>query len=288
VVEVRRYTSYVFASRLSLPFRGQATTVTLIGQAKLASRVREEVRDRIRDGRFSEGLQLPPEVELATSLGVSRTTIREALLQLEQEGLLIRRHGHGTFVRSSARLRGSLNANLSATEVIRGHAMEPGTSHARLERRAADAEIADRLGLEPGTEVIQLERVRTADSRPVIFTIDVIPAALVRDAGLDPEALLEPALSLYRLYAERLGRSITDGQASIRLTRADALVADRLGIPTGSPILRLEQVDATAEGEPVLFSVESYVADTFEFSVHRRGPALEALPTRARPARLSG
>ena len=45
---------------------------------------------------------------------------------------------------------------------------------------------------------------------------------------------------------KRLGRSITDGQASIRLTRADALVADRLGIPTGSPILRLEQVDATA------------------------------------------
>ena len=262
--------------------------MTLIGQAKLASRVREEVRDRIRDGRFSDGLQLPPEVELATSLGVSRTTVREALLQLEQEGLLIRRHGHGTFVRSSARLRGSLNANLSATEVIRGHAMEPGTSHARVEHATADSEIAERLGLAPGTPIFQLERVRTADSRPVIFTVDVIPAALVREAGVDPEVLLDPALSLYRLYAERLGRSITDGQASIRLTRADTLVADRLAIPVGSPILRLEQVDATAEGEPVLFSVESYVADTFEFSVHRRGPALDALPTRARPARLSG
>jgi GntR family transcriptional regulator len=100
----------------------------MIGQTKLASRVREEVRDRIRDGRLSDGVQLPPEVELATSLGVSRTTVREALLQLEQEGLLIRRHGHGTFVRSNARLRGSLNANLSATEVIRSHGMVPGSS----------------------------------------------------------------------------------------------------------------------------------------------------------------
>ena len=108
------------------------------------------------------------------------------------------------------------------------------------------------------------------------------------DAGVETDTLLDPSLSLYRLYAERLGHSITDGQASIRLTRADALVADSLGIPAGSPILRLEQVDATAEGEPVLFSVESYVADTFEFGVHRRGPALEALPTRARPARPSG
>ena len=262
--------------------------MTVIGQAKLASRVREEVRDRIRDGRFSDGLQLPPEVELATSLGVSRTTVREALLQLEQEGLLIRRHGHGTFVRSAARLRGSLNVNLSASEVIRGHAMEPGTSHARIERVGVEDEVAERLGLERGAPVIRLERVRTADGRRVIFTVDVIPAVLFREAGVDPEELLDPALSLYRLYAERLGRSITDGQASISVTRADSLVADRLGITPGSAILRLEQVDATAEGEPVLFSVESYVADTFEFSVHRRGPALEALPTRARPARPSG
>ncbi|MEA2519150.1 MAG: GntR family transcriptional regulator [Chloroflexota bacterium] len=262
--------------------------MTLIGQTKLASRVREEVRDRIRDGRFSDGLQLPPEIELASSLGVSRTTVREALLQLEQEGLLIRRHGHGTFVRSSARLRGSLNANLSATEVIRGHGMEPGTSHARVERRTAPAGVADQLGLAAGAEVIHLERVRTADGRPVIFTIDMLPARLFADSDVDPDVLLDPALSLYRLYAERLGRSITDGQASIRLARADELVAERLAVPVGSPILCLEQVDATAEGEPVLFSIESYVADTFEFSIHRRGPALDAQPTRTSPPLRSG
>jgi GntR family transcriptional regulator len=262
--------------------------VTLIGQTKLASRVREEVRDRIRDGRFADGVQMPPEVELASSLGVSRTTVREALLQLEQEGLLIRRHGHGTFVRSSARLRGSLNANLSATEVIRGHGMEPGTSHARVDRRLAPPGVAEQLGLAPPPEVNYLERVRTADGRPVIFTIDMMPARLFGDAGVEPEVLLDPGLSLYRLYAERLGRSITDGQASIRLTRADDLVAERLAVPTGSPILCLEQVDATAEGESVLFSIESYVADTFEFSVHRRGPALDALPARTIPPRRSG
>jgi len=287
VGEVRRYTTYVFPSRATVPAEGP-DQVTLIGQAKLASRVREEVRDRIRDGRFSEGVQLPPEVELATSFGVSRTTVREALLQLEQEGLLIRRHGHGTFVRSAARLRGSLNANLSATEVIRGHGMEPGTSHARVGEVGVDDEAAAPLGLAPGAPVVRLERVRTADGRPVIFTVDVIPRRLFSDPELDTDALLDPGLSLYRFYVERLGRSITDGQASIRLTRADALVADRLGIPAGSPILRLEQVDSTAEGEHVLFSVESYVADTFEFGVHRRGPALDALPTRARPARPSG
>ena len=261
--------------------------MTVMGQTKLATRVREEVRDRIRDGRFSDGVQLPPEIELATSLGVSRTTVREALLQLEQEGLLIRRHGYGTFVRSSARLRGSLNANLSATEVIRSHGMEPGTSHARIERRLPPPAVAEQLRLEADAQVIQLERVRTADGRPVIFTIDMMPARLFEHAAVDPESLLDPGLSLYRLYAERLGRSITDGQATIRLIHADELVAERLAIQPASPILRLEQVDATAEGEPVLFSAESYVPDTFEFSVHRRGPALDAVPTRANAARSS-
>jgi DNA-binding GntR family transcriptional regulator len=255
--------------------------VTLTGQTKLASRIREEVRDRIRDGRFSDGVRLPAEVELATSLGVSRTTVREALLQLEQEGLLIRRHGHGTFVRSPSRLRGSLNTNLSATEVIRSHGMEPGTSHARVERQRAPDGVAERLKLEPDAEVIRLERVRTADGRPVIFTIDMMPSRLFEQAGVDPEALLDPGLSLYQLYAQRLGQSITDGQAAIRMTRADALAADCLAIPLGSPILALEQVDSNAEGEPVLFSVESYVGDTFEFSVHRRGPALSAVPARS-------
>ena len=258
-------------------------SVTVIGQTKLASRVREEVRDRIRDGRFADGVQLPPEVELAMSLGVSRTTVRDALLQLEQEGLVIRRHGHGTFVRSSARLRGSLNANLSATEVIRSHGMEAGTSHARIDRTTPPPGVAEQLRLGPADPIIHLERVRTADGRPVIFTIDMMPARLFTDAAVDPEVLLDPSLSLYRLYAERLGRSITDGQAAIRLTQADELTGERLEIAAGSPILRLEQIDATAEGEPVLFSIESYVADTFEFSVHRRGPALDAMPSRASP-----
>lgn len=248
--------------------------MTFVSQTKLASRVREEVRSRIQSGRLTDGDQLPPEVDLAVSLGVSRTTVREALLQLEQEGLLIRRHGYGTFVRSTARLRGNLNANLSATEVIRSHGMEPGTSHARIERLVAPTAVAELLELGERAEVIHLERVRTADGRPVIFTIDTMPARLFEEAGVDPSVLLDPGLSLYRLYAERLGRSITDGQAGLSLARAEDLVAERMGLTVGSTILRLEQVDSTSDGRPVLHSIESYVADTFEFSVHRRGPAL--------------
>lgn len=250
--------------------------MTLAGQTKLAIRIRDEVRDRIREGRFGKSGQLPAEVELASSLGVSRTTVREALLQLEQEGLVIRRHGHGTFIRQNAILRGSLNANLSTTDVIRSHGMEPGTTHAQLRRDVATGEDAARLDVAPGSEVIVLERVRTADGRPVIFTVDNIPAQLFDDAGVDEQRLLDPGLSLYQLYADALGRSVTDARAFIGVTRADEALAERLDTTPGEPLLRVEQVDLDAEGIPVLLSFEYYVADTFEFMVHRRGPALPA------------
>ena len=252
--------------------------MTLAGQTKLATRIRDEVRERIRDGRFGNAGQLPAEVELATSLGVSRTTVREALLQLEQEGLVIRRHGYGTFVRPNAILRGSLNANLSTTDIIRSHGMEPGTTHAQLHRGVVDGEDAARLQLADGAEVLVLERVRTADGRPVIFTIDTIPAQLFDDGGVDPSRLLDPGLSLYLLYAEELGRSVTDARAFISVTTADDTLAERLDCTPGDPLLRLEQVDLDADGVPVLLSFENYVADTFEFTVHRRGPALPARP----------
>jgi GntR family transcriptional regulator len=252
--------------------------LTLVGQTKLASRIRDEVRDRIRDGRFGAGIQLPPEIALANSLGVSRTTVREALLQLEQEGLVIRRHGHGTFVRSNPLLRGSLNENLSTTDVVRSHGMEPGTTHAQLRRTTPSADDAAQLHLSVDDEVLVLERVRTADGRRVIFTVDTIPARLFDAAGVDPAGLLDPALSLYQLYARSLGRSVTDATASISVTTADAAIADRLDTPPGSPLMRVEQVDTDADGEPVLLSREYYVADTFEFTVHRRGPGLPARP----------
>jgi DNA-binding GntR family transcriptional regulator len=250
--------------------------LTIARPAKLASRIRDEVRDRIRDGRFPAGYQLPAEVELGTSLGVSRTTIREALLQLEQEGLLIRRHGHGTFVRPKAILRGSLNDNLSSTETIRSQGMEPGTKNARLSRETVSSDDAARLQIGLGSEVLVLERVRTADSRPVIFTVDTIPVDLFDAAGVDPGRLLDPALSLFQLYADQLGRSITDGLAFIRMVKADDALAIRLETDAGTPILCLEQVDSDVEGNPVLLSREYYVADTFEFTVYRRGPALPA------------
>jgi DNA-binding GntR family transcriptional regulator len=246
----------------------------MVAQRPLTWQVREVLRARILEGRLAPGSQLPAEVELARSLGVSRTSLREAVLQLEQDGLLLRRHGYGTFVRSTHLLHGSLNINLSATELIRAHGMEPRTQDVGLQRAEASSHEADRLGLALGAPVLVLERVRTADGRPVVFTRDVIPAALFEAASVDPQELLSYGRSLYRFLAERLGRSVVDGIARINPEVVSPAMAARLKVPAGTPMLMLEQVDSDASGERVLLSWDHFVAEVFEFVVHRRGPKL--------------
>jgi len=248
----------------------------MLARHSVAVQVREDLRSRILDGRLAGGSQLPPEVELARTMGVSRTSLREAVMQLEQDGLLIRRHGHGTFVRTSHHLQSSLNVNLSATELIRAHGMEPGTVDLQLHHHAATEYEAERLALATGDPVIVLERVRTADGRPVVFTRDVFPASLFAASGVDPEELRQEGLSVYRFIAERLGLSVVDGTAWIRPDVASPSLSAQLDIGVGDLILVIEQVDRDAAERRLLLTWEHYSADSFQFVIQRRGPHLAA------------
>ena len=99
------------------------------------------------DGRLASGSQLPAEVDLARTLGVSRTSLRSGPTA-RADGLLIRRRGYGAHSsRSAPMLHSSLNLNLSATELIRAQGMEPGTRDPTVRRDTATKYEAEQLGL---------------------------------------------------------------------------------------------------------------------------------------------
>jgi len=233
---------------------------TLSARRDIASRLLEE----------GPGAQLPPEPELAAELGVSRATLREALRSLEDEGLVRRTRGAGTFVADRPRVANNLDANFGVTDAIRASGMEPGTLHGSVRLEAASADEAERLDLAPGEDVVVVDRVRTANGRPVVYSRDILAAQLTGD---DPGLLhrLERT-SVYEVLERELGVVIHHGLATFRPTRADGHLASRLAVAKGTLLLYIRQVDFDEQGRPVVSSHEHHLADAFEFSVVRRGP----------------
>jgi len=236
--------------------------------AGLTSSVREELARRIERGEWRPRDRLPSEPDLAASMGVSRATLREALRSLAEDGFVHRIQGSGTFVTHRPRLRNNLDVNFGVTDLIRSMGMEPGSRDVRVDESASSEDDARALGLEPGDPVLSIERVRTADGRPVVFSVDLLPLRVLGDR----EGLGVDGSSIYDLLEHEAGIVVQRGVASLRPANADRRLADLLAVPEGTLLLYIHQVDFDGEGRPVLLSHEHHVADAFEITVVRRGP----------------
>lgn len=225
---------------------------------------------RIEEGKFPAGARLPSEPDLAAELQVSRATLREALRALEGEGLVRRRRGSGTYVAEIPRVANSLDLNFGVTEAIRSAGMRAGVAQGRHWTEPASAGEAARLGLEPGQDVLVVERVRTAEGKPVVLSRDLFPSRLVDGRARIVEEMMRR--SIYEVLERDLGIVIHHGVARFRPVTADHAVARRLGVPRGELLLYIWQVDYAEDGAAVLSSHEFHLADAFDFSVVRRGP----------------
>jgi len=165
----------------------------------------------------------------------------------------------------------SLDVNFGVTEAICSAGMKAGIAHGRHWTEPASAGEAARLGLEPGQDVVVVERVRTAEGKPVVLSRDLFPSRLVGDRA---RAVVEEMLqrSIYEVLERDLGIVIHHGVARFRPVRADHAVAGRLSVPRGELLLYIWQVDYADDGAAVLSSHEFHLADAFDFSVVRRGP----------------
>ena len=129
--------------------RAERKTLTDVAQ--------QELRQAITSGTYRPGSQLPTEAELCEMLGVSRTVVREALRVLEDDGLVARRHGIGTFVRNRPILK-NLNFNFGITEMIESAGLQSGTSHLAIQKEEADEEKAEQLQVSVATVYVLCNR----------------------------------------------------------------------------------------------------------------------------------
>jgi GntR family transcriptional regulator len=225
----------------------------------------QELRARIRAGEWRPGERIPSEPELARQETVSRSSMRAAITMLEEEGFVSRRHGSGTYVTHRPALPNELGRNFGVSRMIASEGLEPGTVEESSGTEPAPRAVAEILGIEEGERVSALRRVRTADGRRVVDVTD-----WCRVEHLAPEDL-PSAGSIYAALAER-GLAVDHGVAHLTPRNAEGEVAERLGVPSGTLLLTIDQVDRTADGIAVLVSREHHLADAFTFTLLRRGP----------------
>jgi GntR family transcriptional regulator len=237
------------------------------GRPLLADVVRSELQRAILAGEFPLGAKLPNEEQLCQRFNVSRVTIREAVRGLIEDRYVVRRQGSGTYVTRRPLLLNSLDENFSYTEYIEGSGLKPGRKVLASRSTSADEETSEALGLESGSAVVEVRRIRTADGRPVIYSIDALPPD-VADQARDQVALRG---SLYRLLTAA-GHPIGHAEAVVIPTIADKELASLLDVQLGTPLQHIKQVDFDVDGRPVMFSREWLAPSVIELRVIRRGP----------------
>jgi DNA-binding GntR family transcriptional regulator len=167
----------------------------------------------IEDGRLPRGSKLGGEVELATRLGISRPTMRAAMKQLVDKGLLLRRRGIGTMVAPRPVRRAV--ALTSLYDDLKKAGREPRTRLLSLERVPCPPEVAEHLALEPNAPVIRFDRLRVAENDPIALMHNIVPADLVeiREEDLERTGLYEllrsggiaPNVATQRVGARKAG-----------------------------------------------------------------------------------
>ncbi len=229
----------------------------------LHRRAKEEILDGIRRGALTD--RLPSEDVLAASLNVSRTTLRNALLELEREGHVVRRHGIGNFVVDDAStVTNHLDRLQSVPASIAASGFTPSVHDIAIRRRVRSEAAARALGRPTGSRFTAVSRVYRADNRPAALLIDYVPGSARLDellVGFDGEML--PILDALT------GAPIQRVRATISAAKAGQSVGRQLEISPSTPVVVMCHSSLDAAGRVCAYADSYLIPSLFTFMVMR-------------------
>lgn len=230
----------------------------------LVSKVAEGLRQSLNDGTYLPNSRLPTEAELGEMFGVSRPTIRAALRDLEAKGLVRTKHGVGTFVNERRTIRAGLERLESITDSVRATGAEPGMVYQSQIIRHLLPDEAERMGLSPQAEVIELRRSILADGDVVAYSYDLIPL-LGRSAEIEPG---EFTGSIFEHLQEKTGR-----RASHAVAEVHAVWSEHIGWGRESDehrlFLLLDQLHYDQANQPLVYSRTYFIEGRYVFHIFR-------------------
>lgn len=254
----------------SLPRAGAVNVVdlrqgprdALLATQPLYVQIKDRLRGQILDGTYQPHQQLPSEAEMIASFNVSRITVRQALGDLEAEGLIFRLHGKGTFV-SKPKAFQDLGRLQGFGEAMRQKGYETFAQVIGMRNIVPSPQVRERLQLGKRAHVTELQRVRFLNREPISLDVSYLPATLGQRLARHDLATRD----VFAILENDLGLQLGHADLQIGAALADAALASHLKVAEGSSVLCIERTTHGADGTPIDYENLFYRGDAFQYRV---------------------
>lgn len=228
----------------------------------LYQQIKETLRSAILDGKYAPHSRMPSESELQSMFDVSRITIRQALGDLQKEGLIFKVHGKGSFV-SQPKAVQNITSLQGFAEAMAGDGNEIVNRVVSFAFVPANAEVAARLGLEKGANVAEIHRVRLLNRAPTSYEITFLPESLGKKLARADLA----ARDIFLILENDCGVALGSADLSISAIAARAPVTRALEIKRDMPVLCVQRLTHDREGRPIDFEYLYLKGDAVQYQL---------------------
>ena len=227
--------------------------------------IKHTIRNWILNKEFTPGQKIPSVEKLANQFKVNHLTVRRAIEHLEQEGVLVSRRGSGTFVSNDEAMIKSLSTEITGfMDEIFYQVQKAKTKSAEMNIIETPKIVSEKLGLgEEDKTVLQIKRVRFLDQIPFNYTINYLPMK-IGSRIVKRDLLKKPLL---QILEQDFNIEFSEVVQIIQASFADQEVSEKLGVPSGSPMLFVERVLYTKHRKPVQMFQAYYRGDLFKYIV---------------------
>lgn len=226
--------------------------------------IKQEIMSAIRSGKWQPDDKIPSGPELAKEYGVSVMTVRQAISELVNEGMLVSERGRGTYV-ARQKLAIRLPYFMGFTEEMRLRGFEPKTVIVGKGVTAASSDIAEYLRIPDRSEVVWYERLRLADDEPICYEVSYFSQERFPDFPFPKDSYT----SSYDIFKKEYRVEVVRAEQAYHAIKASPKQSKMLRIPLESPVLLLVSTEFDGDDSPVQFTLGAYRGDRYNIMVER-------------------
>jgi len=244
---------------------------SIIRRQAIVEQILDILSERIKDRSYPPNSKLPSENSLSEEFKVSRVTIRRAMDILVSRGNIYRMQGVGSFVSSISQIANPIVNPILFQDLIRNQGYQPGIQFIHAQEIALTTQLAEKLKINLDEEIVELQKVFTADGEPVIFCSNILPKWLLKES-LFQNVIRQPSITepIFDFLTNQCGEGLAFYISTIRLdTMGNCPIKMKDFLPS-MPALVIDEVGYNNQERPIMLSVHFYPGNRMKFELIRR------------------